>query len=67
MFMVNTGYALIINNEGKIGQSMHDLKVWFLARKQVLNTLKLCGKNPHAIFINELVDNISMKFMINTR
>jgi putative transposase len=67
MFMVNVSYALIANSEGKIGQSVHDLKVWFLARKQVIHTLKLCGENAHAIFITELIDRISMKFMINSR
>lgn len=66
MFMVNISYALITNSEGKIGQSVHDLKVWFLARKQVLNTLKLCGENAHAIFIAKLIDKLSMKFMVNT-
>jgi len=66
MFMVNISYALITNSEGKTGQSVHDLKVWFLARKQVQNTLKLCGGNAHAIFITDLIDRISMKFMINT-
>jgi len=66
MFMVNFSHTLIASNEGKMGQSMHDLKIWFLARKQVLNTLKLCGANPHAIFIHDLVDKISMKFMVNT-
>jgi len=37
MFMVNISYALITNSDGKTGQSVHDLKVWFLARKQVLS------------------------------
>lgn len=67
MFMVNISYALIINSEGKTGQSVHDLKVWFLARKQVLNTLKLCGGNANAIFIAQLINKISMKFMVNIR
>lgn len=66
MFMVNISYALITNSKGKVGQSVHDLKVWYLARKQVLNTLKLCGENAHAIFITKLIDKISMKFMVNT-
>jgi len=66
MFMVNVSYALITNSKGKIGQSVHDLKVWFLARKQVQNTLKLCGGNAHAIFITDLIDRISMKFMVNS-
>jgi len=66
MFTVNLAYALIANNAGKMGQSMHDLKICYLARKQVLNTLKLCGENPHAIFIHDLIDKVSMKFMVNT-
>ncbi|MDQ7057051.1 MAG: transposase [Ghiorsea sp.] len=66
MFMVNMAYALIAQNDGKVGRSMHDVKVWFLARKQVQETLKLCGENAERIFINELIDKISMKFMVNT-
>jgi putative transposase len=66
MFMVNISYALITNQKGKIGQSVHDLKVWFLARKQVLNTLKLCGGNAQAIFNTDLINRVSMKFMVNT-
>lgn len=67
LFMVNISYALITNHHGKLGQSVHDLKVWFLARKQVLNTLKLCGENAQAVFIADLIDRLSMKFMVNTR
>ncbi|MDQ6961925.1 MAG: transposase [Mariprofundaceae bacterium] len=65
MFMVNMSYALIAKNNDKIGQSVHDLKVWFLARKQVLSTLKLCSEKTDAIFIRGLIDQISMKFMVN--
>ncbi|MDQ6990984.1 MAG: hypothetical protein Q9M11_04555, partial [Mariprofundaceae bacterium] len=66
MFMVNIAYALIEQNDGKVGRSMHDVKVWFLARKQVQETLKLCRKNAERIFIHELINKISMKFMVNT-
>ncbi len=66
MFMVNMAYALIIQNDGKVGKSTHDVKVWFLARKQVQETLKLCRQNAGRIFINELINKISMKFMVNT-
>jgi len=34
MFMVNMSYAFIAINDRKMGQSVHDLKVWFLARKK---------------------------------
>jgi len=66
MFMVNMSYALIAINDRKMGQSVHDLKVWFLARKQVLSTLKLCSENADAIFIRDMIDRISMKFMVNS-
>ncbi|MDQ7058660.1 MAG: hypothetical protein Q9N62_09560 [Ghiorsea sp.] len=33
---------------------------------EVQETLKLCGENAERIFINELIDKISMKFMVNT-
>ncbi|MDQ7059465.1 MAG: hypothetical protein Q9N62_14135 [Ghiorsea sp.] len=36
------------------------------AQYQVQETLKLCGENAERIFINELIDKISMKFMVNT-
>ncbi|MDQ7057105.1 MAG: transposase [Ghiorsea sp.] len=51
MFMVNMAYALIAQNDGKVGRSMHDVKVWFLARKQVQETLKLCGKMPNVFLL----------------
>jgi len=66
MFMVNISHGLIIKNDGKMGQSIHDLKVWFLAQKQVLSILKSCGENADAIFIRGLIDQASMKFMVNS-
>jgi putative transposase len=66
MFMVNISYGLITKNNGKMGQSIHDLKVWFLARKQVLSILKSCGKNTDATFIRGLIDQASVKFMVNS-
>ncbi|MDQ6991615.1 MAG: hypothetical protein Q9M11_07785, partial [Mariprofundaceae bacterium] len=66
MFMVNMAYAVIAQKDGKVGRSMHDGKVWFLARKQVQETLKVCRENAERLFIHELINKISIKFMVNT-
>ncbi len=68
-FMVNVSRTLIAKNGGATGQSVHDLKVWFLARKQVIQVieaLKLCERNPKDIFIQQIIDKISAKISINS-
>ena len=41
---------------------MHNFKVWFLARKQVIEALKLCERNPKDIFIQPIIGKISTKY-----
>jgi len=65
MFMVNISHVLIARTDGKIGRSVHDLKMWFLARKQVIRTLKYCGQKADDIFIQDITNAISMKTMVH--
>jgi len=66
MFMINVSYAAIKENGGMTGTSVHDLKMWFLARKQALQVLKLCNGNPNGILIDDLIRQISIKRMVNS-
>ncbi len=65
-FMINLSRSLITEYGGRMGKSVHDLKIWFLARKQVLDVLKLCGENSEEVFIQELIRKISAEITVNT-
>ncbi|MDQ6962739.1 MAG: transposase [Mariprofundaceae bacterium] len=66
-FMVNLSYVMLEKDKAKHALSTHDLKMWFLAQKQVLQVLKTCGGNANGVFIQELIRKISMKTMVNAK
>ncbi|MDQ6961062.1 MAG: hypothetical protein Q9M28_00830, partial [Mariprofundaceae bacterium] len=66
-FMVNLSYVMLEKDKAKNALSTHDIKMWFLAQKQVLQVLKTCGENANGVFIQELIRKISMKTMVNAK
>ncbi|MDQ6961246.1 MAG: hypothetical protein Q9M28_01765, partial [Mariprofundaceae bacterium] len=66
-FMVNLSYVMLEKDKAKNALSTHDLKMWFLAQKQVLQVLKTCAENANGVFIQELIRKISMKTMVNAK
>lgn len=65
MFMVNLSQALLRKKSSKLGQSINDLKSMFRASKYVETTLKLLGKNPDPIFIENLTIQASQMGRVN--